>query len=622
MKKLLADGLIALTAGYLLAHFLTLFYNHWYFAEHFWLKVGVLTPLFALPYGIALQTPWRRFWLGLGGFWLLMHLANLLSAKSLTLEPLHFVQVLDFEAALIWPSVIAVVIQALLLEFRAHRGEQRELKAVRRQLKMRRRLRRYDAMHKAEQTIALLLAAALSLSLLAAGAPGSCLAAEAEAAPAQTEAESAPDAGEPAAPGENAEASEPAAPMHDRHSEFSDPALMPRTDGAHKRAQQEPYAGEPEALNWGGVGKLVKTPEWPDAYQVPMHLRQRESFHIIIDNRQDGEIVVEVDGQQRVAGHVLAPVAKTNPAGFTASGWAEPGHIAATAVNAIHIKTNHDYTAGKAEIFSLVPKEFADFDVTQYKSYFNSSSTLFTDIAGGAEIFGGQCAPLVSSRVEVRTGGASNWLAMPLGYVPAAGDSLRITVERRKYQPEWIEFENRFGGLIWIKEIGLEAYPIGQVLKPVAGSGRFTGTQYAELGRIRANHPGVIDISTTKMGIIGGFQIIPRDHSMSSEMTNARLLTQWMVVGPLWALDESWEGTEPLFNDYLYPAFTPAMNPDGTVNEAIQGADAFLDRFTVRGRYSDSPDPAKYELLRESVERVDDGLKTLTHVRIYFPRPD
>lgn len=154
----------------------------------------------------------------------------------------------------------------------------------------------------------------------------------------------------------------------------------------------------------------------------------------------------------------------------------------------------------------------------------------------------------------------------------------------------------------------------------MVGCGRFTGTQYADLGRIRANHPGVIDISTAPMGVIGGFQIIPRDHSMSPEMTNARLLTQWMVVGPLYALDESWEGSEPLFNDYLYPCFTPAMKADGTVNEEIQGAAAFLDRFTVRGRYSDDPDPKKYVLLHPAEGKTDDAFKTLTHIRIFFPR--
>ncbi len=52
---------------------------------------------------------------------------------------------------------------------------------------------------------------------------------------------------------------------------------------------------------------------------------------------------------------------------------------------------------------------------------------------------------------------------------------------------------------------------------------------------------------------IGGFQIIPREHAMSPEMTRARTMTQWMVVGPLDARDPSWEGVAPLFRDYLRP---------------------------------------------------------------------
>jgi hypothetical protein len=152
------------------------------------------------------------------------------------------------------------------------------------------------------------------------------------------------------------------------------------------------------------------------------------------------------------------------------------------------------------------------------------------------------------------------------------------------------------------------------------GIGRFLGTQYADIGRIRAAHPGVICVSTSPAGQVGGFQIIPRDHAMSPELTYVRVKTQWMVVGPLWALDPSWEGLPPLFSDYLYPAFIPALNPDGSVNDDAQGADVFLDRFTVRGRYDDAENPEEYELLREFVYLHHTALEKLTHLRIYFPR--
>jgi hypothetical protein len=106
---------------------------------------------------------------------------------------------------------------------------------------------------------------------------------------------------------------------------------------------------------------------------------------------------------------------------------------------------------------------------------------------------------------------------------------------------------------------------------------------------------------------------------MSPEMTAARTKTQWMVVGPLWAFDPSWEGIPPLFTDYLYPAYVPLSGKlkDGT---QVTGADVFLDRFTVRARYSDSADPAQYELLRPTAPLTFEALKDMTHLRIYFPR--
>lgn len=430
---------------------------------------------------------------------------------------------------------------------------------------------------------------------------------------------------------------------------------------------------------------LPSEPAWPDEYPVPAHLRERELFYLVLDNREGGGIwavpagtvleqakrepalqfeappglgwgeavsiteagaISSALGEPQLLGHVIVPVSKVNPQGFTASGWAEPGTVCATAVNAIHVKTGHDYTAGRGVIFSILPVEQTELDPAKYKSYLSPSTSILTDIPGGSQLFGGQWAPLTGSRLlfapaspdllpttsaeGIAANVASDAESLPLslssaqaaapGWIPEIGDVIVIEVARRKYNPEWIEFENGFGGLVWVKEVGMDAYPIGQVLKPVAGVGRFLGTQYADVGRIRANHPGVLCISTAPMGEVGGFQIIPRDHAMSSEMTYARVKTQWMVVGPLWALDPSWEGTAPLFKDYFYPSFTPALNPDGSINEDVQGAQVFLDRFTVRARYSDSADPTQYELIHPAVGLKNNAFETLTHLRIYFPR--
>jgi len=93
---------------------------------------------------------------------------------------------------------------------------------------------------------------------------------------------------------------------------------------------------------------------------------------------------------------------------------------------------------------------------------------------------------------------------------PTLGDSIQIVVERPRRYPSSLEFENRFGGFIRLRYPDGEEKVVGMVLKPVQGCGRFTGTQFSDVGRLRANHTGVIDISTTPIGTIGGFQIIPR----------------------------------------------------------------------------------------------------------------
>lgn len=598
MRTLALPTLFCLAVGYSLAHFFVLLYNNWYFAELFWLKTALLTPLLAALYGFLLFASWRKLWLGLGVWWLASFIVACLSVMSLDLRELGFTAVLNFEAAMIWPTSIIVAAYAMWQSGARLRREAVAARRISTQLELRRRLRRKARSGQAAQAIAagLLCIASVAFSFAARAD---------EPAPPDTAGASREGADQGFLPG--VDDPEPQHLFPNRHSELADPALRLGPEG----------------------------PPLPGMYPIPAHQRAREVFYIIIENKRDGAISVcrEIKpgagpagaGLQvsppEVVGHVLAPVTQVNPKGFTASGWAQPGTICASAVNAIHLKTDHNYNDGRGVIFSLEPVEFAQFDPKAYKSYFNKSSSLFTDIPAGTAIFGGQWAPLVGSVIYLAPDLLHGQYApLTADYVPRDGDTLAIRVARHKYNPEWIEFENSFGGLIWVKELGLDAYPIGQVLKPVVGIGRFLGTQYAGLGRIRAAHPGVLCISTSPDNLIGGFQIIPRDHAMSPEMTYARVKTQWMVVGPLWALDPSWEGLPPLFTDYFYPAFTPAFNADGTTNEEVTGAAVFLDRFTVRARYSDAEDPQKYILLREA-DLIDNyALKTMTHLRIFFPR--
>ncbi|MEZ5338330.1 MAG: hypothetical protein R3F46_08690 [bacterium] len=570
MKSRLAAFLFVLASAFVLASFLTALYTHWYFAGHYWLKTAGLTVVLAPLFALCCSSEQGRLWRGFGWYWIALYAVTALQHRSLDIREMSFVSGLDYEASLVWLPGIVLIGAALLGLLRQSRKLSMQRRETRRALAFRRRLREIHGQPvvangewirerlRSGSILALLLLATLLLGTL----------------PVQAEEEAVePDSGV------------------DRHSEFTDESLR----------------------HWPTM------PDIAGLYPQSLLSQQRTTFHIEIDNVVDGEIRIISDEFSGVVGHVLAPVANYNKEGFTASGWAENGTCTASAVNAMHLKVKHNYETGRATIFSLVPIEFTTFDPKSYKSYFNQSSTLFTDIKAGSEIFGGRWAPLVGSPLFFQRG-EEEWLRVDENFVPAVGDVLRLDVSRRKYNPEWIEFENGFGGLIWIKELGMDPYPIGQVLKPVAGVGRFLGTQYAERGRIRAAHPGVIDVSTSPYDIIGGFQIIPRDHAMSSEMRFARIKTQWMVVGPLWALDPSWEGLPPLFTDYLYPAFTPAFNEDGSVNEDVSGAAVFLDRFTVRARYSDSEDPAQYELLHEMVNLDHDALEKMTHLRIYFPR--
>jgi hypothetical protein len=184
-------------------------------------------------------------------------------------------------------------------------------------------------------------------------------------------------------------------------------------------------------------------------------------------------------------------------------------------------------------------------------------------------------------------------------------------------------FENRFGGLIYLKYYYLEINPkiIGQVLKPVYGIGRFTGSQYTAKGRLRANHSGVICISTSPYGKIGGFQIIPANHAMSPEMTNAITKTQWMVIAPINADDPSLEGVAPFFSSYLCPRY----NKDDISKEDWE--QKFRERVYVEAKYKGEkawkPLPTySLELEKKLPEEAYTVLKDITHIKILFPLYD
>jgi len=277
-----------------------------------------------------------------------------------------------------------------------------------------------------------------------------------------------------------------------------------------------------------------------------------EVFRIRIANSAGGAVAVSRDegASWLDIGTVTAPATAVNAAGYTASQWAADASVCASAVNAVHIKVANHAETGRGVIFSVIPA-----GDTVGAAEGRGSTSIATGIAGGTGIFGGGFAPPVNSPVSVVREGAP--VRLGPGYVPAEGDVLVITVHEPPVALTAIQFENAFGGLIRASFADGSERVIGQVLRPVVGIGRFPGTVDAAPGRLRANHPGVIDISTSPLGLVGGFQIVPRGHAGSPELSYVLTSTQWMVVGPVSALEPSWEGVAPLFAGYLAPSYRP-----------------------------------------------------------------
>ncbi|MBI5701584.1 hypothetical protein HZC34_07090 [Candidatus Saganbacteria bacterium] len=329
----------------------------------------------------------------------------------------------------------------------------------------------------------------------------------------------------------------------------------------------------------------------------------KEDFTIELKNSNNGEIKVihKDNGATEVVGHVLFSTTNVNPNGYTASQWILSSEVAATSVNAIHIKV-----ADPKTIFSLLPVEFAD-ELKNYRSYFSPDSSIYTDIHAGEDIFGGGAAPYIGNKVLVNGKDISGPLK--------ENDVLSIIVSHPIPWPKSIVFENRKGGNIYISYPNEESKQIGEVLKPIAGVGRFEGTYYLPPGRIRANHAGVIDVSVSPRWQVGGFQIIPEKHSKSPEMSGALVSTQWMIVR---LKDDTGEGKPPLFKYFLRPQY----NEQDIYSKDWEAK--FLKRFLVEAKLKDGNGWSALPVfgLRRDEDLPKDAynyLKDVEQIRILFP---
>ena len=287
----------------------------------------------------------------------------------------------------------------------------------------------------------------------------------------------------------------------------------------------------------------------------------------VIEGSRDGGATWET------VGHIAVPVIKTNPKGYTAARYGPPGTVVATAVNAIHLKAGQNTKENRGIIWSLAPTSNTDAGKNSLQSEVSPQSAAYTDMPGGSGIFGGVYTPFVGNPIFLDNDRDNSLKPLPNNYVPKLGDSWVIQIRRPAKYPREIIFENRFGGLITIRYPNEEPRVIGTVLRPVLGIGRFVGSYFSGVGRLRANHNGVIDISTSPVGVVGSFQIVPANHAMSPETHYIRELTQWMVIGPVNATDRSWEGTAPLFSQFLRPRYDA-----NDINEPVF-TDSLISRF-------------------------------------------
>ncbi len=344
----------------------------------------------------------------------------------------------------------------------------------------------------------------------------------------------------------------------------------------------------------------------------------REIARIRVVNDCHGEIAASTDGGITwcVLGHVVRYTTRVNDKGYTASKWVPAGRVAATAVNAIHVNVGLNIVEDRGIVFSILPRELLKTP-NEYRSFLSPDSSIYTDIPAGQGIFGGGYAPFVGNPILYMRGHDA---PQPLtaGYVPEQGDKIVIVVLEPEPYPISVEFDNREGGAICLLYPDGTSRQLGYVIRPVRGVGRFEGALYTGIGRIRANHAGVIDISTSPIGSLGAFQIIPFGHSISPEMNLAWERTQWMIVGPVSDDSPLWEGLMPLFYQHIRPNYLP---------EDLYVADwrsRLLARFLVDVETEDGWKPMLIRRLAPLStaplpEWADQALEEVTKVRILFP---
>ena len=285
---------------------------------------------------------------------------------------------------------------------------------------------------------------------------------------------------------------------------------------------------------------------------------QTETHRIRIVNGVDGAIQISTDKGQtwHLIGRVTAP-ATQSLMGYSASGYAQPGTVAATAVHGLRIRVG-DLDTPDPLLINVLPREF-----TQTPNLFGGQvsglSGIYTTIPVGTSIFR-ELSPLVGNPVFLDRGGSGSLSRVPLNYVPQAGDVLQIVVSRPTNPLKEVFFDNVAGGEVQAFYADGTKQLVTHVVKPLVGVGRYDGCSYTGVGAINTNHDGVITVSTAPVttsplfeGIgeerRGGFQIQPAFHNAQGDGAGAASV---LVIGSRKKPPApEMEGTPPLFYGYF-----------------------------------------------------------------------
>ncbi|WP_077302489.1 hypothetical protein [Virgibacillus pantothenticus] len=325
-------------------------------------------------------------------------------------------------------------------------------------------------------------------------------------------------------------------------------------------------------------------------------------YNIIIENVKNGNIFqVMLDGEEKKLGNVLVPANTTYTAsdGFWAAQYSRSifnssANVTATGVNAMHLRVAPDdmydpeqaqkgrYEVWKPQLISLLPDR--EYDKAGPGPH---PGRISTDIPGGKKLFGGASSAYVGSPISYLTEDG-NWKDIENYYdendIDSAPKNLKIDVYKPSTEhgtPTSIIFENEVGGDVVLNYSSSYSKMIATVIQRVEGTGRFGGSEYADTGFVRANHGGVIDLSTSPYvgftwdaELRGGFQIVPSNHAVYSRHfldLNYINRPQYMIVAykgaepdqlydPVYfdekeglSYDPHFEAVAPLFANYIKP---------------------------------------------------------------------